>query len=192
MRQSLLTESTRFGSLRYHAYLPKYFKPSLLGSWVSPSYLNYTNTQFKGDVSTIRGRLKHSNLKTDYATTTKQAFKECWLNWRLINTGQVGAQGNIHTNNLPKILLIKFDIDYLSEAGRYRRFLTLMSIVEHLYNEYEELLRVVFIVFDQDKPKSDSLYGKYSLKHRASYFTAKAFSFVGALGLVNRIQRLIK
>ena len=67
--------------LRFGKFLPRAFLRAnpLLGSWVSPTYINFPNRLIRSDLNTLRGRLHTSPEEDSLPAIVKEAFKEKWF-----------------------------------------------------------------------------------------------------------------
>lgn len=178
--------------LRFGRFLPYYFISNLLGSWVSPRYINYSNRLYRNDLNTLRGRLRTHSKEDSFAQIVKTAFKEKWFNWRLHNVGQVTHYEKIVDHDNYKFLIFKLDLSLFQGQNSYKRFLTIASIIEYYTVQYPNRLKVVFVVFNNRQRVRDSLFTKYSLRYKSLYFTAKTIGLLGSLTLLNKIYQYSK
>lgn len=184
----------RITVIRYRKYLPRAIKTAnpLLGSWVSPTYINFPNRLFKSDSTTLRGRLKHtSDEKTTIDALVKEAFEEKWFNWRLISKGQVLPYEKVENIELPRILLINIGSELFNGESGYRRYLAVAAIIEYFYTLFDKRFRVAFVVHSYSKKKS-SLYTRYNEQLKSRYFIAKSVGLLGSLSLLSKIYRVVR
>lgn len=181
--------------LQYGRYLPRAVRKAnpLLGSWVSPTYINFGNQLYKADSTTLRSRLRHTtSAKATIAALVRDAFKEKWFNWRLISKGQVLVRERVQDEEHPRILLINMASDLFDGESGYRRYLTVAALIEYFYTLYSKRFRVVFIVNSYQRDKHTSLYSKYNQQLRTKYFIAKSFGLLGSLALLSKIHKAIR
>lgn len=181
--------------LRYGKYLPRAIRTAnpQLGSWVSPTYINFPNRMFKSDSVTLRGRLKHTpDEKTTIDVLAKEAFQEKWFNWRLLSKGQVTKYDRVENLELPRILLLNIESKLFDGESGYRRYLTLAAIIEYFYTLYDKRFRVVFIVNCYNKREKRSLYTRYNQQLKSNYFIAKSVGLLGSLSLLSKIYKTVR
>ena len=179
--------------LTFKQYLPKWFKPSLLGSWVSPYQINWTNKVYDGDQFNVARRLGKTPDKMVYSKIMQEAFDEGWFNWKFVSVGQLHYYEDIHETDTWKLLMVKFNLNLFRKTNSYRRYLSLISIIEYFTKKYNKgKTRVVFYVFN-DKPYIKSpLFSKWSSKYDSYYSEIQTFSFLGAVGILTKLATLAR
>lgn len=180
--------------LRYGKYLPRAIRGAnpILGSWVSPNYINFPNRQFKSDSNTLRGRLKQAAKKSTLPWLVKEAFHEKWFNWRIISKGQTLHNDAIEDNDNPKILLFNISQDLFEGENGYRRYLIIAAVIEYFYTLYGRRFKTVFVVNTYDHKKQKALYTKYNQQLKTKYFVLGSVGLLGSLGILSKIYRLLK
>jgi hypothetical protein len=140
--QVFINNSPKLTSLRFGRYLPRAFKKAnpFLGSWVSPTNINFPNRQTHSDYNTLNGRVDftashagNSQRQTQlFARLVNEAFRAKWFNWRLVVREQViPYEKTQFPQDNYKLLLIKFDLGLFQGESSYRRYLTICAVVEY-------------------------------------------------------------
>jgi hypothetical protein len=179
--------------LNYKQFLPKWFYPSLLGSWVSPFQINWTNKAYDGDQFNVSRRLRQTPSKMVFSKIMKQAFDEGWFTWKFINVGQLHYYEDIRETDTWKILMVKFNLHLFRNSNGYRRYLSLVSIIEYFTKKYNKgKIRVVFYVFNENPKLKTPLFNKWSSKYESYYLETQTFSLLGAVTILTKLVSLAK
>lgn len=179
--------------LTFRQYIPRWFYPSLLGSWVSPFQINWTNKAYDGDQFNVSRRLRQTPDKMIFSKIMHQAFNEGWFNWKFVNVGQLHYYEDIRETDTWKILMVKFNLNVFKGGNSYRRYLSMVSIIEYFTKKYARgKTRVIFYVFNEDPKIKTPLFSKWSSKYEAYYLEAQTFSFLGAVTILTKLVSLAK
>lgn len=177
--------------LTYKQYLPRWFRPSLLGSWVSPSMINWNNATYDADQFNVVRRLSKTPAKMSYSTVISEAFNEKWFGWKFVNIGQIHYYEDIKDTDTWKILMFKFRLSIFEGSSNYRRLLAIIAIAEYFSKRFaKKRVKIVFYVFS-DKPKAKSpLFNKWSAKYDSFYAELQTFSFLGSVTILSKLVSL--
>jgi hypothetical protein len=188
-----LPKNVRIHPLRFGRFLPKNFLGSnwLLGSWVSPLNVNYNNRLVKGDNSTLRGRVKTTLKQNNPNDLIKTALHSKWFSWRVLDSTQVLKHTPKHKDTF-KILMFKIDIRMFTGESKYRRFLTLCSVVEYFVALFKprDNLETLLVVFNSNLKEPQAPFIKFSSKYKSYYFTHRGSGMLGALTALNKVYKL--
>lgn len=179
-------------TLRFYRYLPtRCVKANpFLGSWVSPTNINYVNFQREGDLKTLQGRVR--KLLSHNTPIMTQALNECWFYWRVKSQDQVSPyiQQQFEQDDL-KRLIIKLDLSIFNIKGAYTRFLSICAILEYFNTIYKNKLQTVFIVFGYKPDNYTQVrFSKYSNSYKSYYFKIEVVGLLGALTQLNKLYKL--
>lgn len=193
--QVKINKPLKIENLRFGRYLPRAIRGAnpLLGSWVSPTYINFPNRLFRSDANTIRGRLRYSVEDNTTSDLVNGAFREKWFNWRLVNAGQVLVHDGVKDDEGNwKTLIFKIRADLFKGESGYRRFLAMAAVIEYFAAIYPKKFKTLFVVFNPKKGVKNPIFNKYSSLYKNSYLSAGTTNLLGSLSLLGKIYRIGK